>query len=301
MKIFNRTVPAMVLALIVLAGLGSAGLLTYYGMIIGTVTVEQGLTIDGNAWNVPIEEQATIYSTQEKTITSANHQLRNAADNDVVVKLISTCTADKTDNSCEDTDTISLFELSIPAADANQVQDRVVAKSDAITVNAIDTLSFDYKLTVTTSGNSPYFVLGLDTNDDGVQDGWVISWQDKSMAADTWHTHGTDLTFHIVGSSDCTQSDPCNLAEVKDEVGTAKVLEVKAMLGYWGDTTATTALVKNIEVNGASLIDVNGIIVPDDSFTDENGHVDFSIETHFPQGMKPAIYTITTSVVPVTE
>ncbi|MHA1329858.1 MAG: hypothetical protein ACTSR2_02160 [Candidatus Hodarchaeales archaeon] len=45
-------IPATVLALIVLAGLGSAGLLTYYGMITGTATVEQSVKVDGKDVNI---------------------------------------------------------------------------------------------------------------------------------------------------------------------------------------------------------------------------------------------------------
>ena len=43
--LFGRTIPALVAVLITM-GLASAGLLTYYGMVIGTATVEQSVKID---------------------------------------------------------------------------------------------------------------------------------------------------------------------------------------------------------------------------------------------------------------
>jgi len=52
MKVFGRTVPAIAIALIAMAALASAGLLSYYGMITGTATVHQSLVIssDGSTW-----------------------------------------------------------------------------------------------------------------------------------------------------------------------------------------------------------------------------------------------------------
>jgi hypothetical protein len=52
MKVFGRTVPAVAIALVAMAALASAGLLSYYGMITGTATVTQSLVIssDGSTW-----------------------------------------------------------------------------------------------------------------------------------------------------------------------------------------------------------------------------------------------------------
>jgi hypothetical protein len=52
MKVFGRTVPAVAIALIAMAALASAGLLSYYGMITGTAKVQQSLVIssDGSTW-----------------------------------------------------------------------------------------------------------------------------------------------------------------------------------------------------------------------------------------------------------
>jgi hypothetical protein len=46
MKVFGRTVPAVAIALVAMAALASAGLLSYYGMITGTATVSQGVVLE---------------------------------------------------------------------------------------------------------------------------------------------------------------------------------------------------------------------------------------------------------------
>jgi hypothetical protein len=45
-KIFGKQVPAVLLALVAMTALASAGLLSYYGMITGTATVSQGVVLE---------------------------------------------------------------------------------------------------------------------------------------------------------------------------------------------------------------------------------------------------------------
>jgi hypothetical protein len=51
-KIFGKQIPIAAIALLAIAGLASAGLLSYYGIITGTATVKQSLVIsnDGSTW-----------------------------------------------------------------------------------------------------------------------------------------------------------------------------------------------------------------------------------------------------------
>jgi hypothetical protein len=46
MKVFGRTVPAIAIALVAMAALASAGLLSYYGKFTGTATVSQGVVLE---------------------------------------------------------------------------------------------------------------------------------------------------------------------------------------------------------------------------------------------------------------
>jgi len=58
MKVFGRTVPAVAIALVAMAALASAGLLSYYGKITGTATVSQGVVLE-------------IYDTENKFLARA--------------------------------------------------------------------------------------------------------------------------------------------------------------------------------------------------------------------------------------
>ena len=301
-NLFGKEVSVMLIGLLAVV-MVSAALIPYFGRIIGTVDVTQGLTLDGQNWNHEFTQYFdTLTSLEEKNVSSENHELKNGADVDAVVRLVTTCDEGESSNDgCENVVTTPVFKLSIPVATvANSVQDRVVANAN-VEVNDISTLSFDYMLTTTTTKYSPYFVLAFDTDEDDVADKWAVSLQDTADTANTWKTHGNGLVYHNVGT--CTQSNLCDLTKLKTQLVNANLLQVKVMIGYWGDMTATTVLVKNLEVNGVDLVD-NGLIIkqydgsdPDDS---ENGDVivDFSIETYFPQMMIPDTYTITTKVLP---
>lgn len=294
-NVFGKGIPVLAIFVFGIA-LVSAALIPYFAQLTGLVTVDQGLSVDGNAYDVPIIYSATLTSLEEKTVSSGNHELQNAADVDAIVTLDIVCVSNPAGDGCDNVITTPIFQLGLPSEDEpNQVQDRVVTK-ETTTLDGITALSFDYILTEPTGTKSPYFVLALDTDSDGIQDEWAVSWQDNEMAEDEWFNYDgiTNRDWHPGdGISKVT------FAEIQSTFSGAVVVEVKVMLGYWGDPSATNTLVKNIKVNGASAID-NGIIVPDKSAEDVNGHVDFFIETYFPKMMKPAEYTITTKVLPVT-
>ncbi len=274
----------------------SAFLLVNYGQIQQDVNVKQAVTLTGGDCvnNVCPELVEDMFSGD--TLVSEVYTLSNLANTPRVVKLV---TSSDPWTTFGEIVTTPIFELSIPLQVApNLVQDRVVMKAN-IVVDDITTLDFEYMLTTTTTGNSPYFVLAFDTTDNGEVDTWAVSLQDIGVI-DTWNTHGNGLVYHNVGI--CTQTSLCDLATLKTQLVGAKLLQVKAMIGYWGDMTATTALVKNIEINDVDIVETNGLIIrqqdPADLPDDTNGDVivDFSIETYFPKMMLPDTYTITTTV-----
>jgi len=302
-KIFGIPIALLVIGVLLIGGV-SAALMTYFGIITTTINVDKAVTLGGTGCvNDVCIDTTSIFGGE--TTTSELYIIASHTSVDGEVELTTVCSATVTPNSCADVITTPIFELSIPTVtEANSVQDRVVAKSNAIAVNDITTLTFDYNLTITTTKNSPYFVLVFDTNGDSVADTWAVSLQDTATEANTWYTHGNGLLYHNVGT--CTQSNPCNLAGLKTAVGSGNLLQVKVMIGYWGDITATTALVKNIKINGVDVT-VNGLVIrhydSEDQEDLESGEtiVDFLVETTFPYASIPAEYTITTNIVPVTE
>ncbi len=296
-NIFGKAIPVFAIFILGMA-LVSAALIPYFAQITGLVTVDQGLSVDGVSYNTPITYGVTMTSLEEKTVSSDNYELRNTANVEGIVRLDTIC-VNSTSDDCEVTST-AIFEISTTGGVENW--DRVVTQDGSTLISAVTSLSFDYELTETTSGFSPYFVLGLDTNNDGLQDDWAVSMQDTGKVIDTEYTQDeSSLSFHIVShgtNGNCTQASPCNLAEVIDAVGLKTILYVKVAVGEWGDATTTTALVKNIEVNSVNVIE-NGIVVPAGSGSAVEGDVDFSIVTDFPKMMLPDTYTITTTVNPV--
>ena len=311
-KIFGKGIPVFAIVLVAILGIASATLISYFGIITGNVGVDQGLFLDDKAWNDDsITYNANLTSLEEKTISSGNHFLKNTADVAAEVKLDTICTK-AGPGDCSEPTTIPVFELSITGVTGLPGQgigitdqDRVTANGGTLTLGDISNLSFDYNLTTTTNGLSPYFVLALDTNNDEVADKYAVSMQGNGVGGNIWLNHGSSLLFHIPGDATCTQASPCDLGIVKTQIGnSAKLLQVKVMIGYWGDAHPTTALVKNINVNSADIVKNNGLFVRQKDSTDPNDMtwgdniVDFSIETHFPKMMMPGTYTITTKVVP---
>jgi hypothetical protein len=92
-KIFGRTIPVFVLALIAFAGLGSAALLVYYGSITGEVTVQQAVLVDGAAWDSPTGdyEGTNVAGT---TLIDDGHNLTNNAQVPATVKFNTTYSPD---------------------------------------------------------------------------------------------------------------------------------------------------------------------------------------------------------------
>lgn len=86
-KIFGRTIPVFVLALVALTGIGSAALLTYYGSIIGSVTVEQAVLVDGKSYsNSGPTDTYSGTNVAGMTLTDGEHDLKNNGGNPATIK-----------------------------------------------------------------------------------------------------------------------------------------------------------------------------------------------------------------------
>jgi hypothetical protein len=76
-KVFGRSIPAVAIALIAIAALASAGLLTMYGMITGTATVSQSVLVDGQGYTGAITDTIPDVPGGEKFCFK--HYLENKA------------------------------------------------------------------------------------------------------------------------------------------------------------------------------------------------------------------------------
>lgn len=93
-----------ILGLFALA-LVSAGLMSYFGVINKTVTVDQGLTVDGNNWDAPIVEPAVTMNSFQNLVFASAHRLSNVANVDVGVNLVYGCSAEDSSGGCNDINT----------------------------------------------------------------------------------------------------------------------------------------------------------------------------------------------------
>ncbi len=117
-NVFGKGIPVFAIVILGLA-LVSAALIPYWGIITGSVVVNQGLFLDEKAWDTPIGYSESLTSLDAKMITSG-HYLDNQADVDAIVYLKTTCVGG--DDSCAgvpiSTDTIGLSTKWSTEADA---------------------------------------------------------------------------------------------------------------------------------------------------------------------------------------
>jgi hypothetical protein len=78
-KVFGRSIPAVAIALIAIAALASAGLLSYYGKLVGTATVSQSVKVDGRSYTESITGAWDGSFVAGKTIVDGPHKLTNDA------------------------------------------------------------------------------------------------------------------------------------------------------------------------------------------------------------------------------
>lgn len=92
--VFGKQVSVVVLALVAMAGMASAGLLSFYGMITGTAIVAQSVKLDGMSCNEGCSDTDVTSGVAGSQIGGDDHALTNAnPDVHAVVSLDSTPTS----------------------------------------------------------------------------------------------------------------------------------------------------------------------------------------------------------------
>jgi len=108
-NIFGRQISAVLLGLILMAALASAGLLSYYGMITGTATVEQSVKLseDGTTWlectGGNYENCKITYSIQSvagNVTVKGPYHLKNDAPVPAKINFTTECAASTAGNNC---------------------------------------------------------------------------------------------------------------------------------------------------------------------------------------------------------
>jgi hypothetical protein len=82
-KFFGKSLLALALGVIAVAGLAVAGLLSYYGKVVGTANVAQSLLVDGNTYSQEVKDNLGNIVAGESYIKE--HYLKNQATQEGVV------------------------------------------------------------------------------------------------------------------------------------------------------------------------------------------------------------------------
>ena len=190
-RILGRGVP--VLAIVIMgAVLVSAALIAYFGQITGSVTVTQGLYVDGQDYNSALTYSADMTSF-EKLQTTSGHNLTDNSGSDAVVNIVPVCTSSVT-NDCTGIDTsidtvgLSTTVAEITDADASAVlnsggvvsllankndgskssEARITIDGADVGVNTLSQLSTVSWHVDNGVGYAPHLDVYLDVNKDGV-------------------------------------------------------------------------------------------------------------------------------------
>ena len=98
-KILGIPLAVLLIGVLVVGGV-TAVLISYFGQIETTMEVEQGLRLDDEAWDEPVEKSFSTTSAEAKTFLT-EHELVSTASVDVTVDFDLSCKADEP-NSCDD-------------------------------------------------------------------------------------------------------------------------------------------------------------------------------------------------------
>ncbi len=287
-NIFGKSVPVLLIALIAVTGFASAALLTYFGVITGSVLVSQGLLVDGQSMpesGVLTDGSVTMYSLEAKTVSSElPHSLTNNANVNALVDLDTVCTFDTivAGGSCPEVKTsyVGTLQLTkktvvfgqevweIPVgADKVQIEYTVVGDKFSAEVVTEDVTNTDYVLIYYADnvdrfihpekailvedvlGNLPY------TDDENIVNDYSAEYPTTPHGAKIWYV-------------------PSNAIDSAGELDWARASE------FYFESSL-------IQFNTAGQITVYPTEV-----------LDFSIESDFPQMTYPGTYTITTKVLP---
>jgi len=294
-RILGKSIPLFVMVLL-LVGLGSATLLTYYGRITGMVTVSQGLLVDGKSYDVPIQYSHATTSIEDPTFVSV-HYLENNANVDAEVGIVSTCSGA---GSCPNIN-IKHYKTNLKSgslvlskknSDWDPIEGKITVtyKTDVETgkfvVDSISTLPSGYILVyyadekfandgtrLATPGKAYKLIVGENSAIPFSSDGNIKGAVDYCNNVIDDYAHCKGAKIWAVPESDYN-SDTNTL---KWSSGWQSDYYFETDLLGWTNTELTNPTVSA----GTKL--------------------DFVIVSDFPMGMMTGTYTITTSVVPVAQ
>ena len=294
-NVFGKSVPVFAIAILSVA-LVSGALLSYYGVITGSVVVTQGLLVDGLAWDQAedISYSASLTSLENPVILSV-HYLDNNANVDAKVDLNYSC-GPSVDNCNEITTKYyetNLIDGSLNLSKKNTDWTQVTGDTDVVV-----TYHTDVATGVMTVGSIT-----------GLPGGYIlIYYADEEFADDGTRlaTPGQAYALNVGGVIPISQND----GNLKDGANYC------AYDGYDHCRGIKLWAIRTTDLSGNTIIWNSGWqsayyfetdMLGWDHLNDElispvevlaNSELDFVIVSEFPQMMIPDNYTIETKIVP---
>ena len=309
-NVFGKKLPVFVIAIFAMV-LVSAALLPYFAQLTGLVTVDQGLTWDGENWDADLvfdfNDEVTT-SLDEETFTSP-HYLENTADVDAEFSLVTTCAGTTEDCNAGTPEGINwYYEYNLLAEGDQGTEDRVtVLPTESFdTLFELNTISWDANVL---AGYMPHVDVFLDNGKTLIFEG-AKSTDGVWCDATTPYPDGELTTFGVDRGEEINDATyawengdipgPCGgvefelihnpLSEWKTIYGNVGILKLEFEVDTWIlELPIADSDVSGIKVNG-DLVEVSGLKAGD--------KLDFNFLVEFPKMLKPDTYTIETKVMP---
>lgn len=238
----KKAITIGVMSLLVV-GLVTAGLLNYFGQLTTTATVSQAITVDGDLSAVVVPGSETRYSNEANVVS---HTI-----NDLDVKFTNECNAideGGLEIDCGGVTTTNMVELGVigytssdPGYDADVTpwesdHYKALDYMDEVSLDVLD-IVYSFKILDITGGYgdtlSPYIVIvGEGLGDYNVAVQMVPDGGTYAVGEEYTKTLG-GATFHVPGSSECTQQSPCDITALQAEFSPVEVERVRLAFGAW--------------------------------------------------------------------
>jgi len=294
-KIFGKTIPIWILAVLLTAGIGSATLLTYYGRITSTVDVSQAIILDCTN----NECSDTLEAVGSETGYSNPHYIQSKTENDLNIKFANTC-----DPDCDGVTITNMVELSVEGFTVSGTEfDPSHYKKTYYEYNGLlsnlNTAEYVFKVDENTLGGNtlaPYLVIVSDAFPYGAA---VYIIPDGTTYGSGGYYTGTidgSSKFHVPGDTHgCAVQDytaGCTLSQIKGFYPSATVSKISYALGAWPGSGTFKAMMGLSKVNGAQAVHKSLTVY---GLTDNLPIIE---RYDFDALITPGTYTIYTTVLP---
>jgi hypothetical protein len=297
LRILGKEIPVILVVSVLLIGVGSATLLTYYGVITANITVKQSILLDSNpctnATGLGCTSGDTVNAVGSETRYGSLHTLSSNTVNNLSVKFANIA-------GCEDTIITNLVKLSVDGFTSGDgfapenYKGTYYEATPLVKLTDLNTMTYAFTITDNTMGSSnlaPYVVLIGSGFEGGVAVQMIPDGGTYATGTDYVKIINDTTTFHVPGGS-CTQISPCTLTQLKAGYPSATISSVKLALGAWPGSGTVKAYMGLSTINGQQAIHKSLVVYGLSSIPMQNKY-------DFAKNIMAGTCTITTNIIPL--